>query len=371
MAYTLVSNGSKQYAVEWNFVERLVRSYCLATARALYTQWRTIPDREWGSLAADALPRLVQIDVDWDAVARRAMTDTSTIMNELRAKAARDVRGVSRDVQGMVALYKKRNADFLESLKRTQASNIREIDAVAAHHGSWAEGFKIIRDTSADALLVAAAVVPGGLLATSAASATSAAAAVVGGSALKGIARFQDYGSWTGGVWCATTNLVFGILPLGIGRDMKKAEKLSLIVVQAVSEGANTAIEGRGFVTALILGATKLTAYPIERILSAEGLKKVFMRVPIPATVVASTDSGVTDLTEKFNNKVAAKLLQKQGAERGAKWLAKSVTSGPPATPRAADKPQSALQAPLCWTDDWMLAVAFVDQAKWVGAELG
>lgn len=251
---TVVDASGDPYEVHWDGVLRIIRAY--ARGSALYANTRVVSEREaWWA------PELVNVHVDWNEVRSRTIQDTA----ELAQTFYRDsLRNMSRQVdllRQMVDETAWYNNDFAQKQKEAMRKTMKNINGTVDRWETAKQVAEVVRDVSGETLLVGSTVLSGG-------ASAAALSALGGGSALKGVAKWQDTGKWEAGLFTASTELLFGALKFKVKADVasKKISEtteqvLTLVAVPKAKAGMEivqkSIIEGKTIEQAAVSGLLK------------------------------------------------------------------------------------------------------------------
>jgi hypothetical protein len=353
VAYQLMNNGSLQYAVDWDVVDRLVRAYWRAESRNSYSRVVKSSDKSWYNPVSWSLPEIEQIEVDWNLVRSQSDSGAADDRARLRQVGATNVRGVAEELEWKVARTGKLTTSFVDDMGAIQSANMARIDNAVSAYGSQIEVAKFLRDTSADGLMVGATLLSGG----------TAAAVLTGGSAMKGWAKYQDTDSVGAAVMQGFGSFVFTAIPMG--GALTAGQKWTLVLVQSSWESGMALAEGKSLAEAIPTGALKLTGPGCEKIFGKAGVIKMLEKAGIPLRITVAGE----DVAAKFVDKLGGKVLQKQGVEkRVGKQAVEALVGG---ATRSA-QPESgmasgALVRDATFTDDLLLKFAIVNMQKGIG----
>ncbi|MCX7324132.1 MAG: hypothetical protein NTZ14_06775 [Hyphomicrobiales bacterium] len=153
----------------------------------------------------------------------------------------------------------------------------------------------------------------------------AAAGVLVGGSALKGMAKYQDTGSVGQTIGTVTSSVVFGAFKVGPGFGLAKLtgkQEYILILAQGVYEGASTHMNGKPFTEAAAKAGAKIAAEAgLRTLFKVPLIKTLFEKLPLPIVWVPDKASSLgkrwvdkaSDVAMKATEKTAATLTSKVG----------------------------------------------------------
>jgi hypothetical protein len=280
--HTLAGRGGS-YAIDWEVLLRICRAH--VRARAMLSRSRI--ERETQLFGPD----ISWVEVDWEAVKRDVNRDAPAVFAGLQTAALAAPEQLADYARTLVAetayyrdcFHQKQTQCSRATMKAINTSVDRGENAIAA--------LTAIRDLSADFVLVGATALSGG----------AAVAAVGGGSILKGSYKWQDTQSVSAGVFTASTELLFAVVPLKLkkmGTVQEQVGRLVLAKVKAGVEVAKTVYVDHGTVTqGVVAGALKAND-PGLLVLAKTWMndpnpKMKLLAVPAAAVVKFARDRGV------------------------------------------------------------------------------
>lgn len=243
MAVECMSANDGVYAVDWEILMRICRSHVRASSTFNRAQRVILEDHLIG-------PTLYGINVDWDAVRRDVDRDSVGVYNELRRVSESSMSQAAHLTTQMVEetrYYKNKFAELQRVVTHQSMVNIN--DSVHSLELT-VDVLKVVRDFSAEFLLVSAGAVSGG----------AALAAVGAGSLLKGGAKWEDSGNFASGLATASTELLFAAIPIkvrGTGVVTEQTVKLVLAFAKIPSEMYKSVVEGKPVLNGVISGTLK------------------------------------------------------------------------------------------------------------------
>lgn len=354
MAYELIQNGMTQYAVDWEVVERLLKSYWTAKLQLQTGSEVTLSDSHWYNPFSWSLPDISHIEVDWDLVKLDAAAYAGQEVETMRDRARFNASGVANELALRIdeaALFKEQ---FVNWMKKVQIKNSTNINKSVDDYEENIEIAKFVRNTSADGLMVGASVMSGG-----------AAVAVMGaGSFLKGEGKYQDTGSVGAGIMEGVGSFVFAYVKLGKKFSFK--QDMVLALVQAPWKTGTELVGGASFSKAALSGALKLTGPGVDRLFTTGFGKTVFDKVAVPIVINVNKSGVMENVASKFLGKMAAKTVQGNLIEKqGRDWLLGSSvqmqSSGNSSYKRSTLIDEATL------TDKYLLNLAFVNMSMGIG----
>jgi hypothetical protein len=272
MAWETFRANDGVYLIDWNGLARIVRSCKRAGAMNDYSSLVTQQgERDFWALGL-RLPDLHSVEVDWNRVSLETTTQTEM---ELRRFYAAARNSMNAQLLGLVHMMEQADDDrdaFQDKQSDAQQKTKDSIDS-AVHTGeAWVKGLTIVRDTSAEVVMVGATYVSGG----------TAAPLLTGlGAGMKGGFVYQDTGKVDKALATFSTNLLMGVADLRVGaavKGMSTSGKIGIAMIWAkgksVLEIPKGLIEGKSLKQAVSGGGVKLVA-STPTSATVEGLKAV------------------------------------------------------------------------------------------------
>jgi nucleotide-binding universal stress UspA family protein len=246
-------------------------------------------------------PDMVNVDIDFDKV-RAAVDDSDSLIDELFTRVdggfpMSSILLILRDMRDNT-----RNAEEgLEALKRSaQKQTSDNIQASVDAGEATVEVLQVVRDLSAEALMVGATMATGG-----------AALAILGaGSLLKGVARFQDTSNFGDAAIETGFNLTFGLVGFGINagvasgvmeadKSMQAALRFAVAINKGAGEVAKSSLQGRDVFQSLGRGGQTAFIDPAAVTIIGNLLPKGSLwAVPIRAGAKYITQQGIAKATK-------------------------------------------------------------------------
>jgi hypothetical protein len=305
MTYQLVNNIDRKYAVDWDVIERICRSYWLNFHQLNQAKIITTSDSSWYNPFSWSLPYESYVDIDWDRVRSDAASSCAADMFKLSAKANKDMRDVAYEVEWKLKQTYQLKKDFAAYLKKSQSDTLEAMKNAESDYQGYIEAAKFIRDTSTDVVMIGAQVATGG----------TGVALLAGASFLKGTYKYQDTGNLGAAALYGGGSLFVGAFKIN-GAKLTSGGEYTLIVVQGVLETSTSLVAGDSFTKAIGDGALKIaSAGTAQAIFGNAAVTKMFQNIPVPFTVMVS-QSGKNisrDEANKFLEKTAKKLTEKMG----------------------------------------------------------
>jgi hypothetical protein len=351
MAYELVQNGNTQFAIDWDVMRRLVKSYY--TSYHQYDSGRevTLSDSQWYNPLSWSLPEVSHVEVDWDAVRARTEADTAADLRDLRAEAASNAPRVARRIESLIEATNRNKELFVEWMGTVQTQNTESISKAVDDYESNIEIAKMVRDNSARGLMVGASVMTGG----------GAVAALGGASFFKGFCKFQDTDSVGAGVMEGAGSFIFAYVKLGKSFSFK--QDMVLAFVQAPYEATTELVAGKTLSEAAVSGAVKLTGPAVDRLFKLGPSKTLFDKLAVPISITYGGDNKASELLTGFG-----KSAVKEGIKSGTKAVllgSNGASQGDEAGAGTRRSGQLVREATL--SNKFLLYLAFVNMTKGIG----
>src|SRR5688572_14867685 len=348
MGYELLTNGQTQFAIDWDIVSRLVRSYHTARLQMVCAREVTMSNSHWYNPMTWSLPAISHVEVDWDKVRRDADSLAVADVRNMRTEAKYNAARIARRLEDLIELTAERKETFVNWIGTVQTQNMESINKAIADYESGADIAKFVRDTSADGLMVGASVMTG----------AAAVAALGGASFFKGTCRFQDTGSVGAGVMQAAGSLAFAYVKLG--KNFTFNQDVVLALVQAPYTLGTELVGGATISKAVGSSALKLTAPAAEGLFKLGPARTLFDKVAVPVVITY----GGENVASSFLTKLAGKSVQRGLEDVGKKALnGKSDPSGD-AEPDISPRRQGQVIAQSTVSTKFLLHLAFVNMDK-------
>ena len=275
-----VAGKQAVYGVDWDIVARLCRSYIRAqsTLNHAHIARETHlfgPDVSW-------------VEVDWNAVRSDVGRNSPEIFHELQRTAQQSIDRAAEYVQTMVEETREYRDDFQNLQTNCSRTTMQNMNKSVERGETGIKFATAIRDFSADFVLVGATALSGG----------AALAAIGGGSLLKGSYKWQDTKSFSAGLFTASTELLFAVIPLKVKRAGVVKEQIAKLVLAKVKAGTEIAktvyIDHKSFGEGAVSGIMKMND-PAFMVLAKEWLKGAdpktkLIAVPVVAVLKFTRD---------------------------------------------------------------------------------
>jgi hypothetical protein len=344
MGYELVANGQKQFAIDWDIVRRIVRSYHTSCLQLDFAREVTMSESHWYNPMTWSLPDISHVEVDWDLVRRYAEGYTHSDLRDMRVEAKYNAARIAHRLEDLIDTTRRNKEVFVDWIGTVQTQNMQSVNRAVEDYESNIEIAKFVRDMSADGLMVGASVMSGG-----------AAVAALGGAAFfKGTCTFQDTDSVGASVMEGAGSFAFAYVKL-------VKEDLVLAVVQAPYKAGTELVGGATVSKAALSGAVKLTGPAVDNLFKLGPAKTLFDKVAVPIVITY----GGENVASKVLARAAGKTAQK-GVEA---WGKSALATADDATGEiyAAPRPSGPLVAESTLSSEYLLYLAFVNMEKGIG----
>jgi len=321
MAYTMVNSGRTQYAVDWEVVERMCRSYWLAYYQNQYSELNKMSESTWYNPFSWSMPEIRTVDFDWDRVNSATASAVVRDMIDYQRRAASDMRGIAYDVKFKLEQTGTISRGLRDWLREIQDQNVSAMKQAERDYTGLIDACRFVRDTSADIVAIGSTIATGG----------AASGLLVGSSALKGVYKYQDTGSAGAAVLYGAGSMMLGAFKVG-GAKLTTGGEYVLIVAQGILEGGTTLASGKSFGDAVTAGGLKIAGSgAAQALFGSQLVKTIFQKMPVPFTVYSETwRSGVEymaeDVADKLLEKTSKKLVEK-GVKAGLSYAGKRLTA--------------------------------------------
>ena len=352
MGYELVSSGQTQFAIDWDIVRRILRSYHTSYLQLDFGREVTMSESQWYNPMNWSLPDISHVEVGWDAVRRYAAANTESDSRDMRVEAKYNAARVARRLEDMIEMTARNKEAFVDWIGTVQTQNMQSVNKAVGDYESNIEIARFVRDTSADGLMVGASVMTGG----------AAVAALGGASFFKGTCKFQDTGSVGAGVMEGAGSFAFAYVKLGKTFSFK--QEMVLALVQAPYIAGTELVGGQTVSKAALSGALTLTGPSVDALFKLGPAKTLFDKVAVPIVITYEGENVASKALSKF----AGKMVQGRGVEGwGKKELLGGHDSSKDAGTRATARRSGALVAESTLSNKFLLYLGFVNMEKGIG----
>jgi hypothetical protein len=290
MGYELLANGAAQFAVDWDIVGRIVRSYHTASLQLAYAREITMSQSHWYNPRTWSLPAISHVEVDWAKVRTHADAFAQQDVRNMRVEAKYNALRIVRRLEALIDITAYKKETFIDWIGTVQTQNMVSIGKAVDDYASSSEIAQFVRDTSADGLMVGASVLTG----------SQALAALGGASFLTGVCRFEDRSSVGASMMQGAGSFAFAYVRLG--KAYSFGDDAVLALVQAPWTTGTELVGGASISRAVIGGAVKLTGPSPEALFKLGPARTLFDKVAMPIVI----DYGGEHVASKFLSTLAA-----------------------------------------------------------------
>src|SRR5688500_15195875 len=104
MGYELLTSGRTRFAVDWDIVSRIVRSYHTSHLQRVHAREVTPSNSHWYNPMTWSLPDISHAEVDWDAVRSDADSFAQSDVRNMRTEAKYNAARIARRLEDMIEL---------------------------------------------------------------------------------------------------------------------------------------------------------------------------------------------------------------------------------------------------------------------------
>jgi hypothetical protein len=361
MPWQFIQNGNTQFAIDWDIVRRILKTYYTALYQLNYGQVVKLSDSSWYNPFSWSLPEISNIEVDWDMVRRDAQGNIASDLVYFRGLAQSNAAEGARLLGGMIDDAASFKEEFVDWMGDVQTENMHAINKSVDDYDSQIKIAQFVRDSSNDGLMVGASLMSGG----------TATAFLGAGSFLKGTAKFQD----TGCVGAAVMEGVgsFGFAYVKLGKKFSFDQDMALAVLQANWKMGTELAAGDSAGKVALSGGLKLTGPVVDQAFKIGPGRTIFDRIALPIVVDYGKDLGdgvFKSVTPELASKLAGKIVQKQLIEKAGKNLilgGNSSSTGNGGTTGNQPRGQNGVIGEATLTNRYLLNLGYVNMSKGVG----
>ena len=352
MGYELLANGPTQFAIDWDIVSRIVRSYHTATLQLAYAREISLSQSHWYNPMTWSLPDISHVEVDWHWVRTDAEAFAVQDVRNMRVEAKYNAPRIARRLEAMVDITGQKKETFIDWIGTVQTQNMVSITKAVEDYASSAEIAQFVRDTSADGLMVGASVMTGG----------GAVAALGGASFFKGVCRFQDSASVGASVMEGAGSFAFAYVKLG--KAYTFGQEMVLALVQAPWTTGTELVGGSTISKAVASGAVKLIGPSSDALFKLGPARTLFDKVAVPIVI----NYGGENVASKFLSTLASEALQTHVAGRAGKNAGSHGThAANDASASTGPRRRGQLIDESTLSSRFLLHLAFVNMQKGIG----
>src|SRR5687768_1320968 len=104
MAYELLTSGQTQFAIDWDIVSRIVRSYHTSVLQMMYAREVTMSQSHWYNPMTWSLPAISHVEVDWESVRTDADSRAQADVRNMRTEAKYNAARIGRRLDDMIEI---------------------------------------------------------------------------------------------------------------------------------------------------------------------------------------------------------------------------------------------------------------------------
>ncbi len=360
MGYKLVETPKGQFAIDWDIVTRIIRSYVRARLQCQYS--RTVKESQTSlNPLSWALPDFQYIEVDWAKVSAETLTGTWSHGFRLAALTYQSVDAMVRELKTMQAETRRLQDVFQKQMRAASRASSVEMEKAVSTYRSLANGAAVVRDLSATILIGASTAGVG--------VAGSGALAMAGaGTALKSIGKYQDTGSIGSAVIEAGQNIAFTVIPPLKGAALAGNEKVAKVVISVAADTGKALLEGKSIGAAVLVGSIQLAVPAVGKVVESKPVQAVLNKTALPVATKILT--GPPEMIARLPGKVTTKLAE-EALKKGGRALITAAPSQKPLQAEAQRLQASPASDPLVdaltFEEDLLLKFAIVDMAQGIG----
>lgn len=284
MGYQSIKNHGVEFYVDWDIVQRIIRSYWTAQQQLANSSIISVSESQWYNPMSWAMPDVWQVDVDWKRVRNNVELNTDGDLRDLQGRSKHEMANVAYQLDSMVKKTGEKKEQFLDLLGDVQTGNVTRIEESVAHYEGATELLKFVRDSSATAFMIGASVMTGG----------AGAAAMGAGSIFKGTIRYQDSGSVGAAAMEAAGSFVFAFVKL----EGTLKQTCVVAVVQGTWAGGTEVVAGKTLKDAAHAGAVEIAGTGAAKFFKLAPMQKVFEKVAVPIRISYNGENKAKEILE-------------------------------------------------------------------------
>ena len=279
------------WLIDWEAIAKIERAMYRAIYRNTYSTPTPLP-RE-GGIVSRWMPEISTLEVDFDYVNAKADAEAKhAVVDWKRRHAARKLGGeeLRHELAADQAATETEATTFRQTLQAITTKNMENVKAADERWGGWKRFAEAVRDISAEILVVGGTVIAAPVIAAGGIGAAAGASGwLAGGSALKGIAEFQDTNSVGAALIEATST--FGFAVLTPATELKGAKNIAVIFlakmpVKTLEGYVEARNDGKPLRRALQDAAVEAVAEAATSvILGSPKVEQVMRKLTIPVSV--------------------------------------------------------------------------------------
>lgn len=351
MGYELLVSGQTRFAIDWDIVSRIVRSYHTASLQLAYAREIAMSQSHWYNPMTWSLPSISHVEVDWERVRTDADAFAREDVRNMRTEAKYNATRIARRLDSLIDITALRKETFIDWIGTVQTQNMVSIGKAIGEYESNVEIAQFVRDTSADGLMVGASVMTG----------ETAVAALGGAAFFKGTCRFQDSASVGASIMEGAGSFAFAYVKLG--KEFALGREMVLALVQAPWTTGTELVGGSTISRAVAGGAVKLTGPSSEALFRLGPAKTLFDKVAVPIVI----NYGGEHVASTFLSRLTSDALQSRDEAPGRSGAVNSNGGATETAPATGPRRPGQLIADSTLSNKFLLDLAFVNLQKGIG----
>ncbi len=285
------------------FMHRIVRNH--ARAQSIYNHARRVvtDERKWWNPFDDKMPSLVSIDVDFARVNADADVQTQLDFEQLVSPPFHHIRWRQQRLQQLHSATRQHRRSYLDLVRDAQETSLKAIRKAVDEYEELKEIAEVVRDTSADSLMVGATALTGG----------TAAAIVATGAAIKGTAKYQDKGHVGAAFMEATGAIAFHVIKVG---KLLTSDTV-LVIMKGSYKAATALLAGDDLANAAKEGGLEIVGEGVGKLIKSDAVQKKLQHIALPvATKVITAPTKQLQKTVKGLSGALGKRATKAGLKQ-------------------------------------------------------
>ena len=285
-----------QYAINWDTVEQIIKSCASARLIKKHSKEVAVDTHFFG-------PTLRTYETEWDQVEANVKTQVVDIMAPW-LRSGHSIGELLAFLRSMIKEAKEKKREVQEIRRSLSATSMAGIRKNAEKWGMAIEGTKIVRDLSADIVMVGATVASGG---------TAAIGYAAAGSAMKGAWNYQDKGNVGKALMEFSGSFILAAIPIGAKTSGVKdgAEKFVVILLDLQFNTAKELMDGKSAGAALQAAAIKTVSgeaigFGANKIVKSRVFQDKLQKwsIPISGKHLSAPQMGGAHFTENAAEKI-------------------------------------------------------------------
>lgn len=314
----IIDDGRGIWIIDWSVVKMIIRNYMHYDSILRHSRMNAISQVDWYNPFSWAMPTMMQYEVDWSSQNIDKEYLSGEMLAEFVQRASESVASLKVKLANLIQLTHEKKLQFRSNLQSASKQTSENINKAVNTYNRLTDGARIVRDTSAEVVLVGATVLSGG----------AAAGAIAAGSAMKGIATYQDTGSVGAALIETTGTVIISIIPLGrkatgavaLTKKELVAYEGAVLFLEVQFEVAKGLASGESLKSALAKGGVKVVStgagHLSGNILSTPAVKDIMSRTGLPAKYLISRTSRQLGDSTELTSKVISDAFVKPTIDR-------------------------------------------------------